>query len=80
MVTRAAPAFDCAGCGRRIGKASGHYLLSNSDGLVVCARCLTKAVHARLFPDCPHRWHDTLDHSATCGTRAGIAATLGLWP
>jgi hypothetical protein len=74
-----APAFDCAGCSRRIGKTATHYLLEGS-GRVACTRCLTKAVHATLFPDCPHRWHDTLDHSAACGTRAGIAAHLGMWP
>jgi hypothetical protein len=42
-----APPFDCAGCGKRIGKT---------------------------------RTHDTLDHSGSCGTRAGVAHVLGLWP
>jgi hypothetical protein len=76
---RPAPPFDCAGCGRRIGKTRTHYRLDGSRQ-VVCSRCLTKTVHARLFPDCPHRWHDTLDHSGSCGTRAGVAHVLGLWP
>jgi hypothetical protein len=74
----AAPPLDCAGCSRRIGKKAGHYL--TEDGRVVCSRCLTQAVHAALYPGCPHRWHDTLDHLASTGTRAGIAAKLGLWP
>ena len=75
---KAAPALDCIYCRRQIGKAATHYLLE--DGRVVCSRCLTKPAHAALFPDCPQRWHDALDHSRSCGTRAGIAHVLGLWP
>ncbi len=73
-----APAFDCASCGRRIGKTATHHLIGGSG--VVCSRCLTRPAHARLFPDCPHRWHDVYDHQCSPGTRAGIAAHLGLWP
>jgi hypothetical protein len=72
-----APPFDCACCGRRIGKTT-HYL--TQDGRVACSRCLTRTAHATLFPGCPHAWHDTLDHLGAAGTRAGIAAHLGLWP
>lgn len=76
---KSAPAFDCTGCGRRIGKTATHYLLE--DGArVVCVRCLTRAAHARLFADCPDKWHDLLDHAGCHGSRAGIAAHLGLWP
>jgi hypothetical protein len=73
-----APALDCCACGRRIGLRAGHYLLE--DRRLVCGRCLTRPVHARLFADCPHRWHDPLDHLDSTGTRAGIAHALGLWP
>jgi hypothetical protein len=73
-----APAFDCASCGRRIGKTATHTLIEGDR--VICSRCLTRSAHAKLFPDCPTRWHDPLDHSGSCGTRAGIAAHLGLWP
>jgi len=73
-----APAFDCAFCGRRIGKTTTHYLIDGDR--ILCVRCLTKPVHAALLPDCPHRWHDPLDHKGASGTRAGIAAHLGLWP
>jgi hypothetical protein len=73
-----APPFDCHRCARRIGKDRTHYLLDT--GRVICCRCLTKPAHARLYPDCPHAWHDPLDHLDAAGTRAGIAATLGLWP
>lgn len=73
-----APAFDCTRCRRRIGKRAGHYLIDG--GRVVCARCLDRAAHSELFPDCEIRWHDVLDHKGSQGTRAGIAAHLGLWP
>ncbi len=77
---RAAPAFDCAACARRIGKSAGHHLLE--DGRVLCTRCLgTRRLHAALFPGCPVAWHDPFDHSrGVGGTRAGVAAVLGLWP
>ncbi len=77
---KAAPAFDCAACGRRIGKTAGHNLLE--DGRVLCTRCLgTKRSHPSLFPDCPVAWHDLHDHArSVAGTRAGVAAVLGLWP
>ncbi len=74
----AAPPFDCANCGRRIGKTATHYLTEGNQ--VACSRCLTRPAHASLFPDCPEAWHDTLDHSGSSGTRAGIAAHLGIWP
>lgn len=73
-----APAFDCAMCGRRIGKTAGHYLIEGDR--VVCGRCLGRDAHTDLFPDCPIGWHDVLDHEGSQGTRAGIAAHLGLWP
>jgi hypothetical protein len=74
-----APPFDCARCGRRIAKRGIHHLIDGTR-TVVCGRCLSKDTHAALFPDCPKQWHDMLDHDASCGTRAGIAAVLGLWP
>lgn len=73
-----APAFDCRTCTRRIGRTT-HYLLA--DGRVVCRRCAeSRPMHATAYPDCPDRWHDLLDHLRCVGTRAGIAAHLGLWP
>jgi hypothetical protein len=73
-----APAFDCAHCGRRIGQTASHWLTEGNR--VLCARCLGRAAHADLYPDCEHRWHDVLDHEGSTGTRAGIAAHLGIWP
>lgn len=77
---RAAPAFDCAACGRRIGKTAGHNL--TDDGRVMCTRCLgTRRLHRDLYPECPVAWHDLFDHArGVAGTRAGVAAVLGLWP
>lgn len=75
---KAAPAFDCARCRRRVGKDATHYLIESD--LVVCNRCLGRDAHTALFGECEHRWHDTLDHLVASGTRAGVAATLGIWP
>jgi hypothetical protein len=74
-----APPFDCARCHRRIGKTAGHILIKEGNR-VVCSRCIDRAAHRDLFPDCGVRWHDALDHEGNPGTRAGIAAHLGLWP
>lgn len=76
---RPAPAFDCANCGHRIGKTRGHNL--TDDQRVVCSRCLDRRAHARLYPDCTVAWHAVQDHLGSVGgTRAGIAALLGVWP
>lgn len=73
-----APPFDCARCHRRIGKVRTHFLIEGDR--VVCSRCLGRPAHTDLFPDCDVRWHDVLDHKGAQGSRAGIAAHLGLWP
>lgn len=73
-----APPFGCARCGRRLGKAAAHFLIEG--GRIVCSRCLDRPAHADLFPACDVRYHDVLDHERASGTRAGIAAHLGLWP
>ena len=76
---KAAPAFDCAVCKRTIGKTATHCL--TDDKRVLCKRCAWgKNAHAKLYPDCPVRWHDAYDHDSCTGSRAGIAAHLGLWP
>ena len=76
-----APPFDCAACARRIGRDRTHYQLSKVGNPVVCIRCAeTRTLHSKFFPDCPHQWHDLFDHLDRVGTRAGIAAALGLWP
>lgn len=76
---RAAPPRDCHICHRRIGKSAGHYLLEGAQ--LACTRCVeTRSLHGQVFPDCPHRWHDLLDHLDSTGTRACMAHVLGLWP
>ena len=81
-----APPFDCADCGRRIGKTRGHILIGYPETLtvdrVVCPRCMlsTRTLHARFYPNCDVTWHDLHDHPSCSGTRAGIAHVLGLWP
>lgn len=61
-----APPFDCWHCGRRIGRTRTHYLLRGVLAQVCCVRCIDK--------------HDAYDAVAHSGTRAGIAAQLGMWP
>jgi hypothetical protein len=74
-----APALDCTTCHRRIGRTRAHYLLAGDR--VACTRCVeTPGLHGQVYPDCPLPWHDLLDHLDSTGTRAGIAARLGLWP
>jgi hypothetical protein len=74
-----APPLDCSVCGRPIGKKAGHYLLEGDR--LACMRCVEKkALHAEIFTDCPHAWHDLLDHLQSTGTRAGMAMRLNLWP
>lgn len=75
-----APALDCSRCGRTVGKRRGHSL--TEDNRVLCVRCLwDRRLHADYWPDCPESWHDAFDHTPyVVGTRAGIAAVLGLWP
>lgn len=81
---RAAPALDCSQCGKRIGKARTHVYVP-ATGTVWCLKCFSpftgsRPVHARTYPDCPETWHDMYDHPHSIGTRAGIAALIGLWP
>lgn len=61
-----APAFNCGMCGRRIGKTATHWKLREILARVICSRCIDK--------------HDLYDKVDAHGTRAGIAAYLGLWP
>lgn len=79
---RAAPQFRCAACGKWIALNGPVILLTDRPGnIVLHTRChLARDAHARWYPDCPECWHDTGDHHASFGTRAGIAAHLGLWP
>lgn len=64
--------FDCAVCGRRIGKRTTH-IVTETD-VVCCIRCVfdrSKAAHAVAYPDCPMAWHDMYDHQHSHATRAG---------
>lgn len=78
---REAPEFDCHNCHRRIGKAAAHVLVD--EQYVLCTGCMgsnTKHLHSHYYSDCPSAWHDMWDHRATHGTRAAVAALLGIWP
>ena len=60
-----APPFDCADCGRRIGKTRAHFILD--DRRVICIR------HQTWYYDTGRIAHDFC-------TRAAAARRLGLWP
>jgi hypothetical protein len=62
-----APAFDCADCRRRIGKMRTHWIMLGGE--VICIHC-HESRYART----------RIDEHLAHGTRAGIAARLGLWP
>lgn len=85
MTMTPAPAFDCSQCGRRLSKQRTHVYVPATDS-VWCLGCFSphvggsRPVHARIYTDCPHSWHDMYDHPSATGTRAGIAALLRLWP
>lgn len=80
-----APPFQCSQCGRTIAKQRTHVYVPATES-VWCLDCFSPAVggsrpvHARVYPDCEHRWHDMYDHPSMPGSRAGIASFLGLWP
>jgi hypothetical protein len=61
-----APAFDCAMCGRRIGRGRTHWVLRELPRRVICSACTDK--------------RDLYGRIGAHGSRAGIAAHLGLWP
>lgn len=66
-MTTKAPPFDCHQCGRRIGARRVHWVLgARADPRVCCTRCIEASAG----------W----DAVAFAGTRAGVAAELGLWP
>lgn len=81
---RKAPALICAGCNRPIGKKRLHLVAETDQGNRVVGGCClgstTRPLHRSLWPSCPELWHDVYDHSSSSGTRAGVAALLGLWP
>jgi uncharacterized protein YozE (UPF0346 family) len=78
---REAPQFECSLCGRVIGKSRSLVLREDCGNKILCLRCdMSPGAHAKLYPACPERWHDTGDHHAAFGTRAGIAVHLGIWP
>lgn len=60
----AAPLFHCAACDRRIGKERMHFL--SKAGAVLCVGCVDQG--------------DLYDQMQCSGSRAAIAATLGIWP
>lgn len=78
---RAAPQFRCAGCRKWIALQRTIILREDHGNLILCIPCdMSRDAHAKWYPDCPERWHDTGDHQAVFCTRAGLAAHLGIWP
>ena len=69
--------FYCDCCHRRIGKQATHYF-TEDNRIMLCGRCvLPRSTHHRMYPDCPHKWHDMHDHgSIMFATRAGVIHLL----
>lgn len=73
-----APSFDCAVCHHTLGKWRGHNV--TTDQRIICPDCISKPLHAELFPNCPVDWHDLYDHLRYVHSdRLAVAAALGLW-
>lgn len=71
--------FTCAGCGRKIGASSSHYLVAPASAdRVLCGSCIgsTRRFHAAMFPECDVDWHDLHDHRMMFATYAGARAVL----
>ncbi len=73
----AAEPFDCAICGRRIGKTASHYAIGPgpvTEDQIICSKHVgdTRHLHGQFHPDCPVGWHDLHDHPTVAGTRAGL--------
>ena len=56
--------YPCSVCHGPAVSSSGLRLTTmTDDGDLVCIGCAsTPAVHQRLWPECPHGWHDPWDH------------------
>lgn len=64
-----APALRCDECRQPIGKRRTHFV--TVSGNLLCPNCwLAPDAHAKYYPGCPERWHDTGDHALSCATRA----------
>jgi hypothetical protein len=81
-----APAFDCAACGRRLGKHADHVLLGRAEPFGIdrlfCIGCACDRggeLHAKFYADC-HERHDLYAHGMQHATRAAAANLFGLWP
>jgi hypothetical protein len=85
---KAAPQFRCHDCHKWISKTGPVALLFKDDFdkevVILHLGCSDKPssnqAHARWYPECPESWHDMYDHARNWGSRAGIAALLGIWP
>ena len=73
--TGPAPPLRCDNCGKRI--RGEHYILRHDDELLLCGTCLDRTErHATYFPDCPHTWHDLIDHLHYTASRTAAWASL----
>lgn len=69
-------AIACAVCRRKIPRDALHNVLSKSE-YVLCSSCLGRiSLHRRFYPQCPHDFHDLLDHPVTSCTRAAARQYL----
>lgn len=74
---RVMPPLHCESCSRRIGRQRTHYVVNTSPPCVLCGRCIgLQRAHARLWPECPHLWHDAWDHAMVSASRAAANRRL----
>ena len=74
----------CARCEKVIGKKKSHVWISQRCE-VWCLKCFSPrsgsgGVHAEIYPECPHAWHDMHDHWSTVRVAAARALHRRLDP
>jgi len=72
-----APPFNCARCGRRIGKRADHHLIEGHQA-PLCCRCFLAWAEEEYRAAGREGRLD--DYRYAYGTRAWAAVTLGIWP
>jgi hypothetical protein len=69
--------WACTQCHTAIGRGSVHVLLGPRQMTLVCIRCANDpGIHRRIYPDCPHPWHDLHDHPVRFASRAAAEQHL----
>lgn len=76
--------YRCDICDEPLGPQHSHNLtLPPAKQAILCGPCRgygtggdSRAMHAKVFPDCSVTWHDMWDHTFLAGTRAATRWAL----